>query len=81
VLKGLSGPVVVNGKTYGQAQMLPWESLSDEEIASVLSYVRNTWGNKNPLVRPADVNKVRGEIKAKSGYFTPDELLQILLKP
>lgn len=81
VLKGLSGPITVNGKVYSQAQMLPWESLSDEEIASVLSYVRNTWGNKNPLVKPADVAKVRTEIKDKTGYMTEEELLKVLLKP
>lgn len=81
VLKGLSGPITVNGKVYSQAQMLPWESLSDEELASVISYARNTWGNKNPLVKPADVGKVRAEIKGKSGYMTEEELLRVLLKP
>jgi mono/diheme cytochrome c family protein len=81
VLKGLSGPVTVNGKVYSQAQMLPWESLSDEEIAAVLCYVRNTWGNKNPFVKPADVAKVRAEVKGKTGYWSPDELLAVPLKP
>ena len=83
VLKGLSGPITVNGKVYSQAQMLPWESLSDEEIAAVLSYTRNTWGNKNPLVRPADVAQVRDEVKGRTGFspFTEEELLKILLKP
>ncbi len=81
VLKGLSGPITVNGKVYAQAQMLPWEALSDEEIAAVISYTRNTWGNKNPLVRPADVKKVRDEIKGESGYMTEEKLLKVLLKP
>lgn len=80
ILKGLSGPVTVNGKVYSQAQMLPWESLSNEEIAAVASYIRNHWGNKNPLVKPADVAKVRDEIKGKTGYFTEEELLKVVLK-
>jgi mono/diheme cytochrome c family protein len=33
--------------------------LSDEEIAAVANYIRNSWGNSGPLVTPAQVTKAR----------------------
>ncbi|MEO8936836.1 MAG: cytochrome c, partial [Burkholderiaceae bacterium] len=35
------------------------QKLSDDDIASVLTYVRNSWGNKAPAVAPADVQRYR----------------------
>jgi mono/diheme cytochrome c family protein len=34
--------------------------LSDNEIAAVVNYIRNSWGNAAPLVTPAQVAKARG---------------------
>ena len=45
VLHGVSGEIVVNGKTYNM-EMTPFAHLSDEEISDVLNYVRNSWGNR-----------------------------------
>jgi mono/diheme cytochrome c family protein/glucose/arabinose dehydrogenase len=77
-LKGLMGPIEVAGKKYpGQVPMTPFESLlNDDEIASVLTYVRNSFGNKASPIRPGDVKKVRAEIKGKVGLYSPDELLK-----
>jgi mono/diheme cytochrome c family protein len=81
VLNGLAGPITVNGKQYGQVQMLPWrDSLKDEEIAAVLTYVRNTWGNKAPAVDAALVKQIRDETKGQSGPWTAADLLKISLK-
>ncbi|MBX7056597.1 MAG: nitrite reductase, copper-containing [Leptospirales bacterium] len=57
VLRGLDGPVTVNGKTYNS--VMPAQSLSDEEIANVLSYVRNSWGNTGGAVSPEQVRGLR----------------------
>lgn len=35
--------------------------LSDDEIAAVTNYIRNSWGNAGPLVTPAQVAKARGQ--------------------
>jgi len=76
VLKGLSGPIVVNGKSYGTGTMTPFgDSLSDEDIASVLSFVRNNWGNKAPLVDIADVKKIRAQFKDRGGYMDVPTLM------
>ena len=78
VLKGLSGPMEVDGKKYsGQVPMTAFGAmLNDEEIAAVVSYVRNSFGNKASVVTPAKVKEVRAATKSKTGFYSPEELLQ-----
>lgn len=50
VLNGKTGPITINGKQYSGA-MPAWKgTLSNAEIAAVLSYVRSAWTNKAPPV-------------------------------
>ncbi len=50
VLNGRSGPMQVNGQTFGGV-MPAWKGhLSNSEIAAVLTYVRSAWGNNAPIV-------------------------------
>ncbi len=59
ILKGQTGNVVVNGKKYN-IDMPAQEYLTDEQIADVLNYVRNSWGNKIPgTITPATVKALR----------------------
>lgn len=59
ILQGQSGEVVVNGKKYN-ALMPAQDYLSDEQIADVLNYIRNSWGNKIPgTITPASVKAFR----------------------
>ncbi|MCW7470220.1 copper-containing nitrite reductase [Leptospira kanakyensis] len=51
--KGLSGPITVNGQKYNN--VMPHLELTKEEIASVLSYVYNNWGNKGIMVSEMEV--------------------------
>ncbi|MBI2890290.1 MAG: nitrite reductase, copper-containing [Nitrospirae bacterium] len=53
VLNGLKGPVRVNGVDY--AAEMPKLNLTDDEIAAILTYVRNSWGNKGDMVMPEEV--------------------------
>ncbi|MCB1085664.1 MAG: cytochrome c, partial [Verrucomicrobiae bacterium] len=43
LLKGISGPFTVNGKGYNNI-MAPWETLGDEKVAQVLTYIRHEFG-------------------------------------
>ena len=46
VLQGLSGQLKVAGKSFGAEAMTPFgPALKDEEIAAVITFVRNEWGN------------------------------------
>ena len=57
VVNGKSGKLKVNGKEYnGVMAPLP-KKYTDEDIAGVLTYVYNSWGNKGPVVTVADVKK------------------------
>jgi nitrite reductase (NO-forming) len=59
VLKGQEGKVKVNGIIY-DSPMLPLDYMTDEQIADVLNYTRNSWGNKNSLaILPSQVKKLR----------------------
>jgi mono/diheme cytochrome c family protein len=57
VLKGLSGQAI-NGVTYSAA-MPPWAQLTDQQIASVITYERNSWGNSAGMVEPSQVSSLR----------------------
>lgn len=60
VVHGLSGEITVKGKQYN-GQMVPIAGLADEEVASVLTYVRNSWGNSGDAVTVEEVRRVRSE--------------------
>lgn len=57
VTGGLQGKIIVNGKEYNS--VMPAWDLSNEEIANVLTYVYNTWGNSGKEVTPAEVKTHR----------------------
>lgn len=59
ILFGLTGEIHVNGVAYDG--IMPRMMLSDDEIANVLTYVRNTWGNQGDLVSAAEVAAVRAK--------------------
>jgi mono/diheme cytochrome c family protein/glucose/arabinose dehydrogenase/lysophospholipase L1-like esterase len=77
-LYGLMGPIEVNGKKYdGQVPMTPFGGmLSDKEIASVLTFVRNSFGNQADAVAPAEVKKVRSANPGRQTIMTSEELLK-----
>lgn len=47
---GMRGPLVVSGVNY-DSEMTGFE-LSDEEVADVANYIRNSWGNKQTAIKP-----------------------------
>jgi nitrite reductase (NO-forming) len=60
VLKGSAGEIVVNGKTFNST--MPPQQLSDEEIASVLTYVYGNFGNSGVTISPAEVKGLRAKL-------------------
>lgn len=59
IVKGLSGPVTVNGKPFNG--VMPPVALNDEQVANVLTYVRNSWGNTGDPVSVDEVRRARAE--------------------
>ena len=62
VLKGMTGEVDINGDTYHNV-MAPHSDLTDQQIADVLTYVRNNFGNKASAVTAAEVKMIRAKTK------------------
>jgi nitrite reductase (NO-forming) len=57
VKHGLEGSVTVNGKTFNS--VMPALGLSDDDVASVLTFVRNSFGNKGDAVTVDEVKSVK----------------------
>ena len=62
VLNGMTGAVTINGDDFHNV-MAPHSDLSDQQIADVLTYVRNSFGNKASAVSVAQVKAVRAANK------------------
>ena len=77
-LHGMMGPFELNGKKYdGLVPMTPFGGiLKDDEVAAVLTYVRNTFSNKAPAVSPSQVSKVREATKAHQGFYMAQDLIK-----
>lgn len=57
ITEGLSGPITVNGKHYDG--VMPKQTMSDNQIASVATYVLNNFGNKGGEFDASDVARLR----------------------
>lgn len=66
VLNGLKGEVKVLGENYNSV-MPPLSHLPDDDIANILTYVRNSWGNSGDAVSRAEVLAVREGTKRPPG--------------
>jgi mono/diheme cytochrome c family protein/glucose/arabinose dehydrogenase len=77
-LHGLMGPFELHGKKYeGQVPMQAFGGLlKDDEVAAVLTYVRNNFGNKAPAITPDQVKQVREATKGRQTIYLVDELLK-----
>ncbi|MCL8007690.1 copper-containing nitrite reductase [Gelidibacter japonicus] len=61
VLFGLSGEITVNGEKYNS--IMTAQMISQEEVANVMTYVYNSWGNNKTVVTPEMVKKVKEKRK------------------
>lgn len=79
VLYGVQGDITVNGQKFN-GNMPSWAALRDYEIASVITYARNSWGNKadpedgKPAVTTAAVAAARAKEGQKRSPLTEAEL-------
>ena len=77
-LNGLLGPIEVLGEKYpGQVPMTPFGGLlKDEDVAAVLTFVRNSFGNRASAISPEKVAEVRESLQGETGFFSPEQLLR-----
>lgn len=78
VLQGLSGPgLKLNGQPFNTGSaMVPWNGLSDDDLAAVITFVRGNaeWNNHAPAVTPEQVKAIRDKVKSHVLPFNPTEL-------
>ena len=75
VLHGMEGPMKVKGQRYNQ-RMRSLSYLTDEQIAAVLTYVRQRFGNDASAVAPEEVTAVRAATAGREEVWTPSALWQ-----
>lgn len=77
-LHGLLGPITVNGVNYpGHVPMTPFKDLlDDDEMAAVLTYIRNAFGNEADPISAEQVKSVRASSDGKVGFWTVEDLNQ-----
>jgi mono/diheme cytochrome c family protein len=73
-LVGLSGPVKVKDQEWNLSMPNMGAALSDDDLAAVLTYMRQSWGNKAPVITPEQVKAVRKEVGNRTQPWTASEL-------
>ncbi len=80
LLHGINGPFKVGGQTYNQL-MPAWNTLNDEKIAQVSTYIRREFGTlpegEDGVVTTEMIKAAREEFNAQSAPYTESELLAI----
>ncbi|WP_214072896.1 c-type cytochrome [Mucilaginibacter sp. dw_454] len=83
VLKGLTGPVKINGHLYKAPEIsgeMPGfadnKDFSDDDLAQVMNFVRRSWQNKGSKVNAVDVKNLRAKLASRQKNYTIDELQQ-----
>lgn len=57
IINGKTGPITVNGVEYNS--IMTKQNLTDEEIASVMTYIQHSWENDKKEITIEDVQRVR----------------------
>jgi mono/diheme cytochrome c family protein len=73
ILQGLMGPITVGGTTYN-SMMPPVAGVTDADVADVLTYVRQSFGNKGNPVSADQVKAVRAATAGRTTMWTTAEL-------
>lgn len=81
-LHGMWGKMQVRGKVYDPARGVPpmtafRDLLNDRDMADVLTFVRNTWGNKASPINEDSVAKVRAASADRTTFWKPEELEEL----
>lgn len=75
-LHGAQGPITVKGQEWNLVMSLNATTLaiSDKDLAAILTYVRQAWGNKAPAVKPEQITAIKDATKGHAVQWTAAEL-------
>ena len=74
VLHGLRGPITVAGKEYN-LEMPAMGFFDDQDIAAILTYIRDTWGKPSQPATPKTISLIRAQNQDRADSWTIEELL------
>jgi mono/diheme cytochrome c family protein len=74
---GVQGPMTVNGQAYNGAMPPMGAGLDDKQLAALVTYIRNSWGNQASKVTADQVKAVRADMGGRTDPHTADELLKL----
>lgn len=77
VLNGLRGPIEINGELYNLEMPAFRPLFKDDDVASILTYVRQRYGAPSPPVTTKTVARLRQETDDRKRYWTVEELLRL----
>jgi mono/diheme cytochrome c family protein len=77
VLKGLRGPIEIHGEMYNMEMPAFGPLFKDDDVAAILTYVRQRYGAPSPPVTTETVARVRRATKDRNRYWTVKELLLV----
>lgn len=85
-LNGLSGPITVKGQEWNSQMLALGATMPDnEDLAAILTYIRQAWGNTAPPVTPEQVEAVRKELAGRSedntAPWSTADLLKVSVSP
>jgi len=76
-LAGLAGPIQVKDQQWNLAMPAMGAALPDDDLAAVLTYIRQSWGNKGSAITPEQVKAVRAAVGTRTQPWTADQLKAI----
>jgi mono/diheme cytochrome c family protein len=76
-LTGVAGDIKVQGKDWNLSMAAMGAALSDSDLASVLTYIRSSWGNKAEAVTADDVAKIRAIVSKSPAAMSGDQLMKM----
>ena len=81
-LNGVQGAITVKGTGFNTPGGMPPQGLmlGDQDIANVITYIRNSFGNEGPMVTKEMVAKVRADAASHTAQWTAAELEEFAKK-
>ena len=73
-LHGVRGPIEVNGTEYNLEMPALQQTFGDAEVAAILTYIRQAWGNDAPAVLDTTVVAIRSKTADRGDSWTAEEL-------
>ena len=76
-LTGVAGDIKVEGKDWNLSMAAMGAALSDSDLASVLTYIRGSWGNKADAVTADDIKQARAIVNKSPAAMSGDQLMKM----